>query len=245
VPRDGAASPAISAHRGGSEHAAAGTYEAYQEALAAGADFVELDVRATADRVLVSCHRERAGLGRPLAALSYSQLCRLTGYEVPRLDEAVRMLSGHAAAHLDIKDAGCAAAAVEQAAGLLGPAGVLVTTRDTGVATTLKASAAAVEVGVTVGGDFPETMRFAARRASEPRLSRLEPVLAAGAGWAVVHQRLARAGLLAECRRRGLATMVWTVNRHSALARWLASADVDALVTDRPAVAVALRSSLS
>jgi glycerophosphoryl diester phosphodiesterase len=36
---------AISAHRGGSEHAPEGTYEAYRTALATGAEYVEFDIR--------------------------------------------------------------------------------------------------------------------------------------------------------------------------------------------------------
>jgi len=237
--------PAISAHRGGSERAAPGTYQAYREALTAGADYIELDMRQTADGVLVSFHRERIGRGRPVAAVTYGRLCRLAGYEVPRLDEALRLLAGRGAAHLDLKDPGSAAASVDQALGVLGPVPVpvLVTTRDTSTAAALAASFPSVAVGVTVGGDLPETIRFAARRARHHRLSRLEPVLAAGAGWAVVHQRLARSGLLAECRSRGLSTVVWTVNRDRSVARMLASPEVDVLVTDRPARAAAIRAS--
>ena len=52
--------PAISAHRGGSEHGPGGTYEAYQNALAIGADYVEFDVRQTRDGILVAMHAERA-----------------------------------------------------------------------------------------------------------------------------------------------------------------------------------------
>lgn len=233
--------PAISAHRGGSERAAPGTYQAYREALAAGADYVELDVRRTADGVLVSCHQERVGRGQKVASVSYSRLGRLARYEVPRLDEALRLLAGRGAAHLDLKDPGTAAASVDRALGVLGPVHLLVTTRDTGTAAALAVSHPSVAVGVTVGGDLPQTTRFAARRVRHPRLSRLEPVLAAGAGWAAVHQRLARSGLLAECRSRGLATVVWTVNRDAALARWLACPAVDVLVTDRPFRAAAIR----
>jgi glycerophosphoryl diester phosphodiesterase len=59
----------------------------------------------------------------------------------------------------------------------------------------------------------------------------------------VVNERLARAGALVECRRSGLATMVWTVNDDAALARWLGCPDVDVVVTDRPRRAAALRDS--
>jgi len=241
VPPDFAGGPAISAHRGGSERAAPGTYEAYQAALAAGADYVELDVRQTTDGVLVSCHRERLRHGVPVTALSYARLCQLARYRVPRLDESLRLLAGRAGAHLDLKEAACAAAAVDEALGVLPPAQILVTTRDEAVAAAVKASFPAVPVGVTVGGDVAEAVRFAGRRVREPRLSRLAPVVAAGARWAVLHHRLARGGILAECRPLGLAVMVWTVNGHRGLARWLAAPGVAAVVTDRPARAAGVR----
>jgi glycerophosphoryl diester phosphodiesterase len=240
LPEPGAA-PAISAHRGGREYSAAGTYQAYRAALASGADYIEVDVRRTADGVLVACHREQFGPGRAVAALSYGRLCRVAGFEVPRLDETMLLLAGRAGAHLDLKDPACSGAAVRHALGVLGPGRVLVTTRDQAPAAELTASHPALQVGVTIGGDLPETARFVARRVRDRTVSRLDGVLAARAGWAVVHQRLARGGLLAACRNRGLRTLVWTVNRDRALARWLACADVDALVTDRPARAIALR----
>ena len=66
-------SPAISAHRGGSENARGGTYRAYNGALAAGAEYVEVDVRRSADGVLVARHRA----GRPAGAYEvYGAACR-------------------------------------------------------------------------------------------------------------------------------------------------------------------------
>jgi glycerophosphoryl diester phosphodiesterase len=240
--RSAAGVPAISAHRGGSDSGAAQTCAGYQQAVVAGADYIELDVRQTADGVLVACHRERLGRrGAVASSLAYRQLCDLAGYQVPRLDAAMALLAGRAAAHLDLKDAHCAVAAAGHALCVLGAGHVLATTRDPAVAAELGASYPALAVGVTVGGDLPETARFAARRVRYPAISRLDTILTAGAGWAIVHRRLARAGLLTECRSRGLRTMVWTVNSDRALASWLASPDVDALVTDRPGRAAAIR----
>ena len=98
------------------------------------------------------------------------------------------------------------------------------------------------QAGLTIGGALAHTARHLAWRAGLPVQTPVDAVVAAGAGWAVVHERLARAGALAECRRRGLATMVWTVNDDTSLARWLGSPDVDVVVTDRPRRAAALRS---
>ena len=89
-----------------------------------------------------------------------------------------------------------------------------------------------------------ETAAFTVRRLRERGLSRLGRVMASGADVAVVHQRLARTGVLAACRRRGIKTVVWTVNSDQALAGWLTTPSVDVLVTDRPARAIALRRRL-
>jgi glycerophosphoryl diester phosphodiesterase len=237
--------PAISAHRGGGENARAGTYEAYRSALAAGAEYAEFDVRRTADGTLVVFHRARAGWGRAVAGVSYARLCDLAGYEVPRMAEVMRLLAGRAVGHLDLKEPGGAAVIVARALDLLGPGGVVVTTDSCMVAASLRRRFPAVPIGLTVGGDLGETVRFTARRARARArgrgLSRLDRVLVAAADWAVVHHRLARTGVLEECRMRGIRTMVWTVNSDRALARWLASPSVDVLVTDRPARAVGLR----
>jgi glycerophosphoryl diester phosphodiesterase len=233
--------PAISAHRGGGEYARRGTYEAFRGALAAGAEYVEFDVRRTSDGALVVFHRARAGWGRVVAALSYARLCRLAGYQVPRMAEVLQLLTGRAVGHLDLKETGCTAGIVATAVAVLGPDGVIVTTGSDAVAASVKRRFPAVAVGLTVGGDLAETARFTARRARTRGLSRLDPVLAAGADWAVVHHRQARTGVLEECRTQGIKTMVWTVNSDRALAHWLASPDVDVLVTDRPARAIALR----
>lgn len=232
---------AISAHRGGSEFAMAGSYEAYRSALEAGAEYVEFDVRRTADGTLVSCHPARLARGRAVTAVSYPQLCRLAGYQVPRLTDALPMLAGRAAGHLDIKQPDRAAEIVTAAADILGPAGLLVTMEAGPRAAALKRRFPAVPVGISIGGDLAQAARFAVGRVREPGLSRLDQVLAAGADWAVVNRRLARTGVLAECRRWRIKTAVWTVNADKELADWLASPDVDLLITDRPARAIALR----
>ncbi len=206
-----------------------------------GAEYVEFDVRRTSDGTLVACHRARAGWGRTVASVSYARLCGIAGYEVPRVAEVMQLLAGRAVGHLDLKEAGWADAVVGQAVEALGPAGVIVTTGDGAVVAALKRCFPAVPVGMAIGGDVAETARFTVRRAAGRGLSRLDRVVASPADWAVVHHRLARTGILAECRMRGIKTMVWTVNGDKELSRWLASPCVDVLVTDRPAHAIALR----
>src|SRR5258707_1057159 len=58
------------------------------------------------------------------------------------------------------------------------------------------------------------------------------------------HRRLAAAGVLAQCHRAGIKTMVWTVDEDAEIRRWLTDRRVTVLITNRPADAVALRASL-
>jgi glycerophosphoryl diester phosphodiesterase len=237
--------PAISAHRGGSEHGPGGTYEAYRTALAIGADYVEFDVRQTRDCVLVAFHEERArqGLqGRPVADLDYPRLCQLAGYEVPQVAEVMRLLAGRAGAHVDLKEAECAVAVTRLGLKVLGPTQVLVTTRDSAVLAAVKHEFPVVQAGLTIGnGRLGQALRLPSSPVRGPVLSRLRLPGAGTSDWAVIHRRLARAEVLARYQRQGIRTMVWTVNADQELARWLAAPGVDALVTDRPARAIFLR----
>ena len=237
--------PAISAHRGGSEHGPGGTYEAYQNALAIGADYVEFDVRQTRDGILVAWHEERARQGlraQPVATVSYSRLCRLAGFEVPQVAEVMRLLAGRARAHVDLKETGCATAVTRLGLKVLGPAGMLVTTGDRGALAAVKREFPAVPTGLTIGsGGLGWALRLSAHATRASALSRVELARAGMPDWAVIHRRLAGAEILARYQRQGIMTMVWTVNADADLARWVAAPGVDALVTDRPARAIVLR----
>jgi glycerophosphoryl diester phosphodiesterase len=238
--------PQISAHRGGSESAPSGGYAAYRGALEAGADYLEFDVRTTADSELVAYHEGRLRTGRPVAATSYGELCRAAGYEVPTTGGIFRLLADRtgphsAGAHIDLKDAAAAAPVIAQALAVLEPTRIVVTSRDPAVVHAIKSRHPQVGAGLAIGGDAAQSARYAGRWRRPARWA--EDVSALGADWAAVQQRLARVGVLAECRSRGLRTMVWTVNRDASLRRWLASAEVNVVVTDRPGQAAALRAA--
>lgn len=235
--------PAISAHRGGAEFARPGTYQAYRAALEAGSDYVEFDVRRTLDGTLVACHDAGFGRERSVSQLTLDTLRGLAGYEVPEVAELLRLIAGRARAHVDLKDSNSAGEVVELALSLLSPADMIVTTRDARALRAISSTYPGVPIGLTIGGDVGETARFALRRAQKRGLSRLADVVAVGADLAVIHRRLATRRLLSECRRRGIATVAWTVNRD--LRRWLRRADLDILVTDRPARAIADRADSS
>lgn len=78
-------------HRGASAHAGDNTIEAFELAVAQGADGVELDVRFTADGNIVLHHDPTVGEMGPLAHHDFESL-RRAHPEIPTLDEALDVL---------------------------------------------------------------------------------------------------------------------------------------------------------
>jgi len=235
---------AISAHRGGTEGAPEGTYEAYRAAPGTGAEYVEFDIRRTADAQLVAYHEPGTDGGQAIADISYARLCELAGYEVPLVSDVMRLIAGKAFGHLDLKEAGGEDVIIEQALEILGPGNFVATTLEDASVAAIKNRFPDVAVALSLGrdlGKMPWPMRLSARRQELFPLSRIR---ACGADWVAMHYRLARAGVLRQCHRAGIAAMIWTVNDDEAIARWLADPRVGVVVTDRPRHAVALRDRL-
>jgi glycerophosphoryl diester phosphodiesterase len=105
----------VVAHRGASAEEAENTIEAFERAVAVGADGVEFDVRLTADGVPVVLHdadvartTDGAGLVRGLSAAEVGALRIATrdggSTSVPTLEEVLRCLSGRASVDIEIKN---------------------------------------------------------------------------------------------------------------------------------------------
>jgi glycerophosphoryl diester phosphodiesterase len=202
--------------------------------LAAGPDYVELDIRRTADGELVAVHDADTPDGHLVAALPYARLCDLAGAEVPRVRDILALIRGRARGHLDLKVTGGEEELVRLALDILGPGQFVVTTAE-------DSSVAAIRSRFTDPDAVPVALSLG-RRVSE--LRPLPRVRACGANWVAVNQRLALAGVAWQCRRAGLTVMVWTVNGDRDMRYWLAGR-ADVLITDRPAHAIALRSRVA
>ncbi|MDK1344990.1 glycerophosphodiester phosphodiesterase family protein [Streptomyces sp. 378] len=238
--------PAVSAHRGGSERAGPATWEAYEDAIDSGAEYVEFDIRRTEDGVLVVYHDPRVGpAGPPLSALTHAELCERAGYAVPVVDEVMALIAGRLVAHLDLKETGYEREVIDRAVALLGVDGLVVTTLEDRSVAAVAQRHPGVRTALSLGRDRGE---LALARLPGTRLSELFPVRrirACGAHGVAVHQRLARAGVLRQAARHGLFTLVWTVNDDTLMRAFLAHPRVDVLVTDRPRHAVALRGAIT
>lgn len=238
----------VSAHAPHAESAQPNGIEFYRQAIATGADYIEFDIRRTIDGHLVAAHDEGIGHGRLVSSVSYGQLCDLIGYEVPRAADILAAIKGHAKGHLDLKVTGGEEEAVRLALDVLGPGEFIVTTlEDISVAAIRSRfrDPEEVPVALSLGRNMTSAPRAAWLRTRASELWPVPRVRACGANWVAVERRLAMAGVLRQCRRHGIKVMIWTVNDEREILYWLTNHQPDVLITDRPALAVTLRSRLT
>jgi glycerophosphoryl diester phosphodiesterase len=217
----------VLAHRGSHARQRENTVPAFLEAAALGADGVELDVRRTADGLLVVHHdAEIAGVGvveeLPASALPS---------HVPALEEALEAVAGMLV-NIEVKRAGEELAGGDRTAALLvealaGRDDRVVVSSFSADAVDVVAAAGSIETALLVAG-VPEGLDL--------------PALAAGRGYRGVHppDGGTTRELVERCQGLGLSVRVWTVN-DPARGEELARFGVDAVITDdAPAVLAAL-----
>jgi glycerophosphoryl diester phosphodiesterase len=238
----------VSAHAPHADSTKLNTIECYRQAATTGADYVEFDIRRTADGQLVAAHDAQIAQGSLVSSVSYGQLCDLAGYEVPRAADVLAAIKGRAKGHLDLKVTGGEDTVVRLALDVMGPGEFIITTlEDVSVAAIRSRfrDREEVPVALSLGRDMTNAPRRAWLRTRVSELRPLRRVQASGASWVAVEHRLARAGVMRQCRRHHIKVMVWTVNDEREIRYWLTRRRPDVLVTDQPVLAVMLRSRMA
>jgi glycerophosphoryl diester phosphodiesterase len=215
--------------------------ERYDRAIALGVDYVELDVRRSADGVLVNYHDAVTPSGRVTSSLAYADLKAELGDEVLTLDELLEVVGGRAGLHVDLKEPGEEGDIVRTLLAHKAGAQFVVTTGEVESIRAVKDQFPEVQAGLTLGTDMRHARVWATatERMAElfpgPRLERSH------ADFVAAHQQLARLRLLAYGKRRRLPVWVWTVDETKEIARFMQDPRVTTLVTNRPDVALGFR----
>jgi glycerophosphoryl diester phosphodiesterase len=235
--------PLISAHRGSCGVPGLPAAERYHRAIGLGVDYVELDVRRTADGRYVNYHDGVTPSGHRIGSLTFAGAQDELGPELLSLDELFDVVDGHAGLHVDLKEPGYESdimhAILERAA----VDRFVVTTGDVESIRTIREQFPSVRAGLTLGTDMKGAAAWATltERLGEqfpgPRLKRSH------AQFVAAHEQLARIRLLGYCARRRMECWVWTVDEEGEIARFMADARVTTLITNRPDIAVRLRSA--
>ena len=210
----------VIAHRGASADERENTLPAFERAIEAGADFVELDVQVSVDGVLVVFHDldldRLTPLRGPVRRRPYAELRE---HAIPTLEDVVELTRGRAGVMAELKSA------------------YLFRRHDV------------IGRTVALLGDDDVVLSFGRRtlleaRRRKPSLRVLQHVgygvsirAAAGYAWAVgFHDPRVNARGVERAGRLGLRTTVYTVNDAERM-RDLASLGVDGIFSDRPELA--------
>jgi glycerophosphoryl diester phosphodiesterase len=221
----------IIAHRGAWDEAPQNSLAALEAAIALGCDMVELDVRSTRDRRLVVIHDARVGAA-PVSALTLAELReRLGPGEAPELEAMLELAAGRIRLDVEFKVQDRVDAALAALQHRLDPTQYVVTSFLESTLAAIRALAPETRTGLLI------------RPGRRPRHLE-ERLQGAGISFLAPHASLARAGLLAWAAQRGFDTYLWTVNERRAWRTLLADPRVTALITDRPAGALAARGEL-
>jgi len=236
-------SPLVCAHRGSCGVPGLPAAERYRRAIELGVDYVELDARRTLDGLYVNYHDHVTPSGREAASLTYGALKEELGSELLLLDELFDVVAGRAGLHIDLKEAGHEAEIVQLVLGRAEVDRFVVTTGDAESIRTIKELFPTVRAGLTLGTDMKGAQAWITLR---ERLAELLPtprLKRSRADFVAAHEQLARLRLLGYCARRGMACWVWTVDDEKEIARFMADRRVTTLITNRPEIALRLRSA--
>ena len=215
--------------------------ESFRRAAEMGADFLELDARRTADGAWVVHHDPVLAGGRPIASLTLREFRGAARDQALTVPELLDIPRGKARLQVDLKLTEGLDDLVALLLGRLSPDDFVFT----GEAAPLRRArdlAPDVEAGLSLGRDMQGRPAW---EVVPVRLGELFPgrlLRLSGASFISAEVRLARANVLRWAYARGLPVWIWTVDDEPTMARLLADRRVSVLITNRPDLALRLRS---
>jgi glycerophosphoryl diester phosphodiesterase len=223
------ATPSVIAHRGVHSGAIENTMQAFELALAAGAEMIELDVRRSGDGQLAILH-DYSHAAVALDSCPLDEFASRTGLRPPLLSEVLDWAAGRIALDVELKEDGYAEQVVPLLEAFVAGGGELLVTS---FLDPLLARLAQLSPTLRLGLLLELTAQRAPERAA-----------AAGAGTVLPEMKLVDEQLIATLTGAGLELVVWDFMAadHAAL---LADARVAGVITDDVAGALVARAALT
>lgn len=212
----------IFGHRGSPKRFPENTMASFEEALRAGADGFETDLRLLSDKTAVLYHDDELA-DIDFETLTYPE-CSARGVTVERLAELSRF-AGTARMILEVKRGNWEEALVAEVGAW---ADVVVASFDHTLIAGLRRRGVAFPLGVTFHGYLLDVGAYAER---------------AGATWCFPSHHYVDAAMVESLHARNIRVVPWTANRRSDWER-LHDLGCDGVITDFPAEAVEWRAAL-
>lgn len=214
---------AIIAHRGASRVRRENTLEAFEEAIAMGADAIEFDVRRTGDGVLIVHHDPRLSpMNNSIAEYSYAHLKEKAiriGFHLPKLEEVLLQCAGRISVDIELKRPGYETEVISLVKRYYNPDNAIFKSFSSSVVARLVIAAPEFRSGLLI------------------RPLRVGKVLAklrkCGAYFVSPHRKLVKPAFVKSMEAAAIPVLVWTVDEVAMAAR-LSDMNVAALITNEP-----------
>jgi len=229
----------IIAHRGAPGYAKENTMGSFKKAIELGADMIEFDVRRTKDHVLV-IHHEELVQGKRIQDLTYEEISELTrahGFSMATLEEVLQYASGKIKLDVEVKEEGYEKRIVEHLSRYFKKDQFVITSFYDSCVKRIKEDDPDIQVGLILG----------ISKAKNPILTKISEFFPMGrcnrarADFLAPHWRLLMLGFLGRAKRENKPVFVWTVNDRKMIQKMLRDPRIDAIITDKPDLALSLR----
>jgi glycerophosphoryl diester phosphodiesterase len=219
--------PMVVAHRGVATGAAENTIAAFTNAITAGADMVEFDVRRTRDGELIAFHDPEV-MGQRVGALTRDEIEAAAGTWPPLLAEVLAACAGQIRLDVELKEDGYVPDVLALLRAGFEADQMVVTSFLPDVVAQVKDGFPDVKTGLLIGEDrspldVPGRLRelYPVDRARRVRADYLAP-----------HYRLAELGVLRRAAAAGMQCLVWTVNDPELIRKYATDPRVAGIITD-------------
>jgi glycerophosphoryl diester phosphodiesterase len=232
----------IIAHRGASSLARENTIESFKKAIEIGVDMIEFDVRRTKDQALI-VHHDELMQGKPIKELTYDEISKMAigqGFFVPTFEEVLKHASGKIELDVEIKEEGYEKEIVELLLKYFKKDQFVMTSFHDSCIRKIKDNYPNTKTGLILGISKPKN----------PILTRVSEFFPhkrcreAKADFLVPHRRLLWFGFLDRAKRENKPVFVWTVNDQRRIWKMLYDERIDAIITDKPDLAISLRNKM-
>jgi len=204
---------------------------------------IEFDVRRTKDHIFIAFH-DRLIDNEPVSGLTHKDIqnrLRSKRIHLSTVEEILDFAKGTIKIDVDIKEQGYENELIDLITKQFGEDEFVVTSYNDSSLETIKRNYPWIKAGLILGQQKPENY-------IGTRFSELFPIKRcdnAKADFLVPHFKLLKFGFLNRAKRNNKPVYVWTVNDGKMISGLLNDHRVDAIITDRPDVAVALRNRVN
>ena len=208
--------------------------------MALGADMIEFDVRRTKDHVFIVYH-DGFIQGQSIKELTYeeiSKIAREQGFDIPTVEEVLKWSRGKIKLDVELKEEGYEKEILAWLSNYLKEDQFVVTSFNDSSLKNIKDSYPDIQVGLLLG------------KYENPLLTRISEFFPmkrckkVKADFLVPHWRLLKFDFLERAQRSHKPVFVWTVNDEEMMWTLLHDRRVYAVITDKPDLAISLRSKM-